>query len=262
MNGERADALRDLAGRIGHRFADLALLDRALTHASLANETLDPEVVDNEPLEFLGDAVLGMLVTDALHRRDPDGAEGEKSRRRAQLVSATSLARHAADLGLPELLRLGRGEEKTGGREKTALWANAFEAVVAALYLDGGFEAAQRFVRASSPRDLESERLPTSRTRRARCRSGCRRAGRPLPRLHRRRGGRARATAAASASSAGSTTVRSPPARTSRRRRRSSRPRAPRSTALAPSAAARPLTRSSRRPGTRRRRRRRRPGRG
>jgi ribonuclease-3 len=181
VNGERADVLRDLARRIGHSFSDLALLDRALTHASLANETLEPEVVDNEPLEFLGDAVLGMLVTDALHRRNPDGAEGEKSRRRAQLVSSTSLARHAADLGLPELLRLGRGEEKTGGREKTALWANAFEAIVAAVYLDGGFEAARAFVRATfapvlenGEGDLEDSKSALQELLQAR--------GRPLPR--------------------------------------------------------------------------------
>jgi ribonuclease-3 len=156
VSADRAEVLRGLARRIGRDFADLALLDRALTHASLANETLDPEVADNEPLEFLGDAVLGMLVTDALHQRDPDGAEGEKSRRRAQIVSTPSLAHHAARLGLPELLRLGRGEEKTGGREKKALWANAFEAVVAAVYLDGGFEAARGFVRAAFAAELES----------------------------------------------------------------------------------------------------------
>ena len=147
MTGEREDELHALERKLGHRFADLGLLDRALTHASLANETATLHHGDNEALEFLGDSVLGLVVTDMLHRRDPDGAEGAKSRRRAQLVSAPSLARRAAELGLPELLLLGRGEEKTGGREKAALWANAYEAVVAALYLDGGFEAAQRFVR-------------------------------------------------------------------------------------------------------------------
>jgi ribonuclease-3 len=156
VTDDRAQSLRALALRVGHPFSDLAILDRALTHASFANEMLDSEVGDNEPLEFLGDAVLGMLVTDALHRREPDGEEGEKSRRRAQLVSSASLARHAASLGLPELLRLGRGEEKTGGREKTALWANALEAVVAAVYLDGGFEAARDFVRRTFAPDLEN----------------------------------------------------------------------------------------------------------
>lgn len=153
MTGEREERLRRLELRLGHRFADLGLLDRALTHASLANES--PALADNEPLEFLGDAVLGMIVTDLLHRLDPDGAEGAKSRVRARLVSASSLARRAAELGLPDLLLLGRGEEKTGGRAKTALWANAYEALVAAVYLDGGFEAARRFVRDEFARDVE-----------------------------------------------------------------------------------------------------------
>ncbi|HSD26502.1 MAG TPA: ribonuclease III [Vicinamibacteria bacterium] len=156
MTGGREAELRGLERRLGYRFASLALLDRALTHASLANETATLHHADNESLEFLGDAVLGMVVTDLLHRLDPDGAEGAKSRRRARLVSEPSLARRAADLGLPELLLLGRGEEKTGGRAKEALWANAYEALVAALYLDGGFEAAHRFVRAEFARDVEA----------------------------------------------------------------------------------------------------------
>jgi ribonuclease-3 len=152
---EREEALHGLERRLGHAFADLGLLDRALTHASLANETATLRHGDNEALEFLGDSVLGLVVTDLLHRRDPDGAEGAKSRRRAQLVSAPSLARRAAELGLPDLLLLGRGEEKTGGREKAALWANAYEAVLGAVYLDGGYEAALRFGRAGFGRDAE-----------------------------------------------------------------------------------------------------------
>jgi len=155
MGPEREALLRTLEQRIGHRFRDLALLDRALTHTSRANEDLTGEVRHNEPLEFLGDAVLGLVITDMLHRRDPDGAEGAKSRSRAHLVAAPTLAARAAELGLPELLLLGRGEEKTGGRRKAALWADAYEALVAALYLDGGFEAAHRFVRSEFARDLE-----------------------------------------------------------------------------------------------------------
>ena len=100
--------------------------------------------------------MLGLAVTDLLHRDDPDGSEGRKSQRRAALVKAASLARRAKALGLPELLRLGRGEEKTGGRAKAALWADAYEAVIAALYLDGGFAAAQRFVQAEFAGDLEA----------------------------------------------------------------------------------------------------------
>ena len=156
MTVEREAQLAGLAGRLGHRFTDLALLDRALTHASQANESQEPGRRDNEPLEFLGDAVLGLAVTDLLHRDDPDGSEGRKSRRRAALVKAASLARRADALGLPQLLRLGRGEEKTGGRGKAALWADAYEAVIAAIYLDGGFEAARRFVQAEFARDLDA----------------------------------------------------------------------------------------------------------
>lgn len=181
MTGEREAALRALEQRLGYRFADLCLLDRALTHASLANETATLHHSDNEALEFLGDSVLGLVITDLLHRRDPDGAEGRKSRRRAQLVSAPSLARRAAELGLPELLRLGKGEEKTGGREKTALWANAYEALVAALYLDGGFEAAHRFVRADFAREAEAsdDELEDPKSRLQELLQG---EGRPVPR--------------------------------------------------------------------------------
>jgi ribonuclease-3 len=164
---EREAELRVLAGRLGHPFRDLGLLERALTHTSRANEDLSGATQHNEPLEFLGDAILGFVVAEKLHRRDPDGDEGRKTRARAAVVSAASLARHAAVLGLPDLLLLGRGEEKTGGRRKKALWSDAFEAVVAALYLDGGLEAVERFVdgqlgpeiesgAAHSPRDYKS----------------------------------------------------------------------------------------------------------
>ncbi len=157
MTDKREEALHDLERRLGYRFADLGLLDRALTHASRANEEPSPGRGDNEALEFLGDAVLELVVTDLLHRRDPDGAEGLKSQRRARLVSAPSLAGRAEELGLGELLLLGRGEEKTGGRQKSALWANAYEALIATLYLDGGFEAAHRFVRDEFTGDVEDD---------------------------------------------------------------------------------------------------------
>ena len=146
MTPDREARLRELQARLGHRFTDLAVLDLALTHTSHANEAAAAGAGHNEPLEFLGDAVLGLVVAEMLHRRDPHGAEGRKSKARAHLVAARSLARRAEALGLPELLLLGRGEEKTGGRQKQALWADAYEAVVAALYLDGGLEAASRLV--------------------------------------------------------------------------------------------------------------------
>lgn len=141
--GERLLRLQE---RLGHRFTDASLLERALTHSSRANERLGRTGGHNEPLEFLGDAVLGFVIADILHRRDPEGDEGTKSRIRARLVAAPTLAQRAEALGLPELLLLGRGEEKTGGREKQALGADAYEALIAALYLDAGFEAAHRFV--------------------------------------------------------------------------------------------------------------------
>jgi ribonuclease-3 len=146
MESERSTALQSLATRLGHRFRDPGLLDQALTHASRANEDLRQGTPDNEPLEFLGDAVLGFLVSDLLYRRDPGGDEGAMSRARGQLVCETSLSNRSQALGLPGLLKLGRGEEKTGGREKRSLWADAYEAIVAALYLDGGLEPVRRFV--------------------------------------------------------------------------------------------------------------------
>lgn len=156
MNEERVSRLHSLEQRLGHRFADLALLDRALTHASRANEEPRGPGRHNEPLEFLGDSVLGFVVADLLHRRDPDGDEGTKTKIRAQLVSSPSLARLAVELGLPELILLGRGEERSGGRNKEALWVNAYEAVIAALYLDGGIAAAQRFVAQAFRQELEA----------------------------------------------------------------------------------------------------------
>ncbi len=111
MTPEREAALHALEERLGHRFADLALLDRALTHSSHAHEELSDAPRHNEPLEFLGDAVLGFLVADLLHRRDPEGDEGTKSKARAHLVSSPSLARRAAELGRRYERKHGRPEE-------------------------------------------------------------------------------------------------------------------------------------------------------
>ena len=154
MTPEREQALRGLEERLGHHFADLGLLDRALTHTSYANEDASGSTAHSEPLEFLGDALLGFLVADLLHRRDPEADEGTKTKVRARLVSQPSLARRAADLRLPALLRLGRGEEKTGVRANPALAADAYEALVAGLYLDGGIETVQSFVNAEFAPEL------------------------------------------------------------------------------------------------------------
>lgn len=163
LDEERRTLLSGLEGRLGHAFRDVELLDRALTHTSYTNELQDGPRRHNEPLEFLGDAVLGFLVADLLHRSAPEGGEGVKTKARAHLVSAATLAARAEQLGLPALLRLGRGEEKTGGRAKSSLWADAYEAVVAAVYLDGGIEAARSFVGREFAADVE--RAASLRTR-------------------------------------------------------------------------------------------------
>ena len=148
--GERVVRLRDefegLEARIGYRFNDRGLLEHALTHKSRAAEDVSGGVIDNESLEFLGDAVLGLVVADALFRRFPDYDEGQKSKIKASVVSTQSLAKHAERLDLGQHLILGRGEEKTGGRYKAALLADAYEALIAAVYLDGGIEAASGFL--------------------------------------------------------------------------------------------------------------------
>jgi ribonuclease-3 len=142
----------DLAGleaQIGHPFQDRALLERALTHKSYRFEKPAPEntvLGDNEQLEFLGDSVLGFLVSEQLVRIYPDLPEGGLSKRKARLVSAQRLYEAAEKLNLGQHLLLGRGEEMSGGRSKRALLANALEAVIAALYLDGGVEVARRFI--------------------------------------------------------------------------------------------------------------------
>jgi ribonuclease III len=133
-----------------HRFARPELLTWALTHRSLSYET-NPESLpnpsaDNEQLEFIGDAVLGLLVAESLFRRFPASREGELTRLRSSLVSRRNLGEVAARIDLGSMMRLGRGEEQSGGRKKPALLANALEAVIAALYLDGGLEVARAFV--------------------------------------------------------------------------------------------------------------------
>ena len=136
----------ELERRVGYTFRDPGLLEHALTHTSRANEDASGGVIDNESLEFLGDAVLGFAIADLLFRRFPDRDEGWKSKMKAALVSTASLARLAEGMNLGEDLLLGRGEEKTGGRRKQALLADGYEALIAAIYLDGGVEQASAFI--------------------------------------------------------------------------------------------------------------------
>jgi ribonuclease-3 len=138
--------LQPLEQRIGYRFRDRGLLEHALTHRSRVHEDASGGVFDNESMEFLGDSVLGFVIADMLFRQFPQHNEGQKSKLKASIVSATSLARLAERLGLGEFLILGRGEEKTGGRRKHAIIADCYEALIAAIYLDGGIVPAQGFI--------------------------------------------------------------------------------------------------------------------
>ncbi len=145
---------KELEHALGHRFGDKPLLERALTHSSYARELESrlggerqaANVSDNEQLEFLGDAVLGFITSEALLERYPQFHEGQLSKLRAHLVSEKHLIRAAKKLAVGRYLRLGRGEEKSGGRSKTALQVDALEALLAALYLDGGLEPARELI--------------------------------------------------------------------------------------------------------------------
>jgi ribonuclease III len=153
MTKASPESLQEL---IGYQFLDPQWLLDALTHSSYAREVSAP-LHDNEQLEFLGDAVLNFLVSVRLADAFPDYTEGKLSRGRARLVAAEHLGRVALQLDLGKYLRLGRGEEKTGGRAKLSLMVNALEALVAAIYRDGGLRAARRFVqRFILPSDLEA----------------------------------------------------------------------------------------------------------
>ena len=141
------EMLTQLEYEIGYFFRDRSLLRRAMTHRSFANEQPDPRPPHNEALEFLGDAVLEFLISSWLLELYPAQTEGTLSKMRAYTVSAVNLQKQAARLHLGNYLLLNRGEEKTGGRSKTALQVDAYEALIAAIYLDRGIEAARNFVR-------------------------------------------------------------------------------------------------------------------
>ena len=144
--------LAALEQTLGHTFKERTLLERALSHRSWAHEQVGPgeeekaRRLHNEALEFMGDSVLGMVVADYLFNSHPEVTEGELSRMKHRLVSTQTLARAARRLGIGDFLRVGRGEEKTGGRRKRALLADSFEALLAAIYIDGGLDAATEFV--------------------------------------------------------------------------------------------------------------------
>jgi ribonuclease-3 len=153
--------LNALEAKLGHSFNNRALLEQALTHSSHAreNQGLGP---DNEQMEFVGDAVLGLVTSLELFRRFPEHREGQLSKMKAHLVSTEHLVRTAKRLGIGQYLRLGRGEEKSGGRSKATLLADSLEAVIAALFLDSGLPVVEQFIlnKILSPEFRRLERHP------------------------------------------------------------------------------------------------------
>ena len=138
--------INELEQAIGYRFKNITLLQNALAHSSYANERWHDGLKSNERLEFLGDSILGMVVADYLYKNFPDRPEGELTRMRADMVCEQSLARIADQIGLGQHMLLSHGEEQGGGRLRGSILADAVESVIAASYLDGGMEAARRFI--------------------------------------------------------------------------------------------------------------------
>ncbi len=147
--------LQDLESTLGVTFTDKSLLTRALTHRSYLNENADLSYLDNERLEFLGDAILDFIAAEYLYRHYPELNEGDLTSLRAALVKGNTLARFAIDLGLPPYLLMSRGEDAARGRERAPLLAGAFEALVGALYLDQGLDTAREFILRFLPAEAE-----------------------------------------------------------------------------------------------------------
>ena len=139
--------IKDLEAAIGYRFHNITLLQNALTHSSYANERWHNSLLSNERLEFLGDSILGMLVAEYLYRTFPDRPEGELTRMRADMVCEKTLANVANRIHLGDHLLLGHGAEQSGGRSRDSILADAVESVIAASFLDGGLDAALKFIK-------------------------------------------------------------------------------------------------------------------
>lgn len=138
--------MNSLEEKIGYQFKNAQLLETALTHSSYANERHSPACRSYERLEFLGDSILGIVTADFLYHREPELPEGRMTRLRAELVCETSLHKVALELGISEYMRLGRGEEHTGGRQRPSILADMVEAIIAAMYIDSGMEQAREFI--------------------------------------------------------------------------------------------------------------------
>jgi threonylcarbamoyladenosine tRNA methylthiotransferase MtaB len=165
MNEERLTSLKELEGRLGYEFKDPGWLDKALTHKSFAYQVYPQQgelsaKVSNEVLEFLGDAVLGLAVSHLLLQRFPDAQEGELSKKRSNLVKQSSLAFFSSELELERCLLLGKGELQSGGKKKSSIRANVYEAVIGAIYMDSGFDRAMEIVRQHLGAYLLSEGAP------------------------------------------------------------------------------------------------------
>jgi len=148
--------LQEFETRIGYGFQSRDLLTRAITHKSYSHEARHEHVRHNETFEFLGDSVLGFVIGDLLFKNFPELDEGALSKMKAYLVSATSLAEKARHFGMGDVIMLGVGEEKTGGRKKDSLLANLFEAMIAAIYLDGGIDPARQLIESTFSDDIRS----------------------------------------------------------------------------------------------------------
>lgn len=183
MTSSAADALQ---ASLGYCFQSAALLDEALTHASHVNELKSAGRADNERLEFLGDAVLSLIVSEYLASALPQSSEGALSKLKAAIVSEATLARAARRLQLGDCLKLGRGEERSKGREKDSLLADALEAVIAAVHLDGGFEASRSVTRRIFSEELQqvsvSETRPGAEDFKTQLQEWCQRRHDALPR--------------------------------------------------------------------------------
>lgn len=162
LSGAREKKLKKFQQKINYRFKDLNLLNQALTHSSYANEKPGKNLNNNEQLEFLGDSVLELVISDYLLKRYPGCLEGELTKLRAELVNALSLYHKSVEYDIGSFLLLGKGEEQSGGRKKTSILSDAFEALVGSIFLDGGYRAARKFIRILFKNDIESMSLPNS----------------------------------------------------------------------------------------------------
>lgn len=146
MHKYREELLKEIMEKIGYKFKDKEILNRALTHSSYANEHRKKKIQNNERLEFLGDSVLGLCVSDYIFMKYPNYPEGELTKLRATVVCEPSLAYIARKMCLGKYLLLGNGEEATGGRSRDSILADAFESLIGAIYVDGGMVPAKKFV--------------------------------------------------------------------------------------------------------------------